>query len=88
MRVAFESDGQGLRRRGRPVQEIPQEVRDAADRTYQAKQVGRVDVGPGEEAEARQLVRMLQRYAKACEKRITVQRTGTILRFQMRDREG
>ena len=93
MRVAFEPDDSRLRRAGRPPVEVPEEVRTVADRTHATGQVARIEVGPGEEQEARQILVMVRRYAKQRGWRAVIQprrdadiRAGGTIRFMMRDK--
>jgi hypothetical protein len=59
-----------------------------ADRTYGTGKVGVVGIGPDDEDEARELVRLLKSYAKSLGRRMRIQRDADQLRFEMVDTAG
>lgn len=86
MEVQFKSADEAWRGRGHPRRTIPKEIRDMADRTYGTGKVGTVTIGPDDEEDARELVKLLRSYAKAKGRIMRIQRDDDELRFHMVDR--
>lgn len=86
MEVSLEAKEKVWRGRGRPRREIPQEIKTLADATYGTGNVGRVKLGQADEADARELVRLLESYAESLGRRMRIQRDPGELRFEMVDR--
>lgn len=74
------------RGRGKPRREIPENVRDIANSTYKTGNVATVEIGPGEDDDATELIKMLRAYARHLGRRIRIQRSGNTLRFELVDR--
>lgn len=86
MEVAFRDCAEAWRGRGRPPRPVPDTVRDMADATYGTGKVGTVTVGPDDEQECKELVRMLRSYAKGSDRVMRIQRDADELRFWMVDK--
>lgn len=85
MQVTFAPKAEVWRGRGHPRRQIPEEVRAMADRTYRTGHVGRVSLGPNDQDDATELIRLLRSYAKSHGRRVRIQRDETELRFEMVD---
>jgi hypothetical protein len=86
MRIEFKSSDEVWRRRGRPRKEVPEEVKELANRTYRTRIACVLHIDPEDEEEAAELLKQLHLYARHEGRKMRTGRLGDELRFQMVDK--
>jgi hypothetical protein len=86
MQIEFTERGRGWRTAGRPVRQIPPEIMDALNRTYEQGVQAEFPLYGATEAEVRHFVRLLEHGARQLGKRLRKQIDATMIRFYLEDK--